>query len=326
MRTSQTSATTAAGRRRMRRVRFMPHAPGGRAIRRPGRRDFATAGGLTGTSTAYLRVGWLGSSIDDDPARSGPALRRVSRPPTPRWGMLCASTLTETFGRGDPGREMGIGGEPTQAAAAQGLGVRLLRADPRAGPVAADESPLVRRENIPAAGGCVLAANHISHARPADLRALRLRPTGASCGSSPRRSSSTYPCWDASCAAPARSPSTGSPRDASLSFTAAVQAVRAGECVVVYPEGTITRQPELWPMTGKTGAARIALAAGVPVVPGRAVGRAGHPRAVRPAARTCCPARPSRCRPARPSTSTTCAGSRSPPSCCAGRPTGSWTT
>jgi 1-acyl-sn-glycerol-3-phosphate acyltransferase len=37
--------------------------------------------------------------------------------------------------------------------------------------------------------------------------------------------------------------------------------------VVIYPEGTITREPDLWPMTGKTGAARIALSAGVPVIP-----------------------------------------------------------
>jgi 1-acyl-sn-glycerol-3-phosphate acyltransferase len=43
--------------------------------------------------------------------------------------------------------------------------------------------------------------------------------------------------------------------------------VRAGECIVVYPEGTITRDPDLWPMKGKTGAARIALETGCPVVP-----------------------------------------------------------
>jgi len=47
----------------------------------------------------------------------------------------------------------------------------------------------------------------------------------------------------------------------------AVQAVRAGKCLVVYPEGTITRDPDLWPMVGKSGAARIALATGAPVVP-----------------------------------------------------------
>jgi 1-acyl-sn-glycerol-3-phosphate acyltransferase len=36
---------------------------------------------------------------------------------------------------------------------------------------------------------------------------------------------------------------------------------------VVYPEGTITRDPGSWPMTGKSGAARIALATGCPVIP-----------------------------------------------------------
>jgi 1-acyl-sn-glycerol-3-phosphate acyltransferase len=51
------------------------------------------------------------------------------------------------------------------------------------------------------------------------------------------------------------------------SVRAAVEAVQDGEAVVVYPEGTITRDPDLWPMTGKTGAARIALLAGVPVIP-----------------------------------------------------------
>ena len=45
------------------------------------------------------------------------------------------------------------------------------------------------------------------------------------------------------------------------------KAVGEGECVVVYPEGTLTRDPDLWPMKGKTGAARIALATGCPVIP-----------------------------------------------------------
>jgi 1-acyl-sn-glycerol-3-phosphate acyltransferase len=55
--------------------------------------------------------------------------------------------------------------------------------------------------------------------------------------------------------------------DAARSVRDAVEAVRRGECVVVYPEGTITRDPEMWPMTGKTGAARIALATGAPLLP-----------------------------------------------------------
>lgn len=47
----------------------------------------------------------------------------------------------------------------------------------------------------------------------------------------------------------------------------AIAAVRDGECVVVYPEGTITRDPQMWPMAGKTGAARVALATGAPLYP-----------------------------------------------------------
>lgn len=56
-------------------------------------------------------------------------------------------------------------------------------------------------------------------------------------------------------------------REAVAAVRDAITAVDAGECVVVYPEGTITKDPGLWPMAGKTGAARIALATGRPVVP-----------------------------------------------------------
>ena len=55
--------------------------------------------------------------------------------------------------------------------------------------------------------------------------------------------------------------------EASHAYSAAVAAVEAGQCVVVYPEATLTRDPALWPMVGKTGAARISLSTGCPVVP-----------------------------------------------------------
>ncbi|WP_454778296.1 lysophospholipid acyltransferase family protein [Georgenia muralis] len=51
------------------------------------------------------------------------------------------------------------------------------------------------------------------------------------------------------------------------SLTAAEGALAAGECVVIFPEGTHTRDPHLWPMVGRTGAARLALRTGAPVVP-----------------------------------------------------------
>ncbi|GAA5027911.1 lysophospholipid acyltransferase family protein [Microbacterium fluvii] len=47
----------------------------------------------------------------------------------------------------------------------------------------------------------------------------------------------------------------------------AADLVEHGRGVIVYPEGSLTRDPDLWPMRGKTGAVRLALAGGIPVVP-----------------------------------------------------------
>ena len=48
---------------------------------------------------------------------------------------------------------------------------------------------------------------------------------------------------------------------------AARRLVENGQMVVVYPEGSLTRDPDLWPMRGKSGAVRIALEQGIPIVP-----------------------------------------------------------
>ncbi|MCB7137927.1 lysophospholipid acyltransferase family protein [Cellulosimicrobium marinum] len=52
-----------------------------------------------------------------------------------------------------------------------------------------------------------------------------------------------------------------------------------GECVVFFPEGTLTRDPDGWPMQGKTGVARLALTSRAPVVP---VGQWGAHRLLAP--------------------------------------------
>ncbi|ASR55000.1 lysophospholipid acyltransferase family protein [Cellulomonas sp. CW35] len=51
------------------------------------------------------------------------------------------------------------------------------------------------------------------------------------------------------------------------SLGAAVTALQQGDAVAVFPEGTLTRDPDLWPMVGKTGVARLALTTRVPVIP-----------------------------------------------------------
>ncbi len=48
---------------------------------------------------------------------------------------------------------------------------------------------------------------------------------------------------------------------------AAKEFIKAGQVVVVFPEGTLTRDPQLWPMRGKSGAIRMAAELGVPIVP-----------------------------------------------------------
>lgn len=48
---------------------------------------------------------------------------------------------------------------------------------------------------------------------------------------------------------------------------AAVKLLQRGDSIAVFPEGTLTRDPDLWPMLARTGAARMALEHDVPVIP-----------------------------------------------------------
>ena len=109
--------------------------------------------------------------------------------------------------------------------------------------------------------------NHISHLDP-----LTMAHFVYDHGRVPRYLAKSEPVHEQGCSA-ASSRSAGQipverlSRNAVGAYDAAVDAVNDGECVVIYPEGTLTRDPELWPMTGKSGAARIALATGCPVIP-----------------------------------------------------------
>jgi 1-acyl-sn-glycerol-3-phosphate acyltransferase len=123
----------------------------------------------------------------------------------------------------------------------------------------------VHPERIPETGGFVIAMNHLSHIDPVTAAHLvydygrlpRYMAKAALWNVKPLRL-----ILDATGQIPVERDSRGA--DA---YAAAVAAVNAGKCVVVYPEATITRDPDLWPMKGKSGAARIALETGCPVIP-----------------------------------------------------------
>ena len=54
---------------------------------------------------------------------------------------------------------------------------------------------------------------------------------------------------------------------AKQSLAQSAELVEHGRGVIVYPEGTLTRDPDLWPMRGKSGAVRLALAGDIPLIP-----------------------------------------------------------
>jgi len=120
--------------------------------------------------------------------------------------------------------------------------------------------------NIPSEAGCVVVSNHISHFDP-----LAFAHFVYDAGRLPRFLAKAavleLPVVGRLIRATGQIPVYRLTLDASKAFRAAVEAIERGQCVVVYPEGTITRDPGLCPMTGKTGAARIALATGCPVIP-----------------------------------------------------------
>lgn len=121
-------------------------------------------------------------------------------------------------------------------------------------------------DKIPVEGGCVVVGNHISHLDP-----LTFAHFIYDHGRLPRYLAKAavfdVPFVGLVVRKAGQIPVYRLTADASLAFRAAVEAVQKGECVAVYPEGTISRDPDLWPMTGKTGAARIALSTGAPVIP-----------------------------------------------------------
>ena len=121
-------------------------------------------------------------------------------------------------------------------------------------------------QHFPQEGGMLVAANHLSYA---DWPAMSLFVHEAGRYPAFMIKSSAF---DVKLIGPflrvlGQLPVRRGEADAANVLKVAEQALTDGECVIIYPEGPATRDPDQWPMVAKTGVARLALATGVPVIP-----------------------------------------------------------
>ncbi|HYL52547.1 MAG TPA: lysophospholipid acyltransferase family protein [Acidimicrobiia bacterium] len=118
--------------------------------------------------------------------------------------------------------------------------------------------------HLPEHGPVIVASNHVSYLDPltlawvADRRHRRLRFLA-------KAELFDKPALGRLLHSARQIPVTRGSADAAGALGSAVEALRRGECIAVFPEGTISL--DLEPMRGKSGTARLAQAAGVPVVP-----------------------------------------------------------
>lgn len=124
----------------------------------------------------------------------------------------------------------------------------------------------IGREHLPATGGAILAGNHTG---PLDALAYgHLLQAG---GIAPRflakEALFRVPLLGALLRASGQVPVHRGTRRGRDALSSAREALGRGEAMMVFPEGTYTRDPGEWPMRARTGAARLALSTGAPLVP-----------------------------------------------------------
>ena len=121
-------------------------------------------------------------------------------------------------------------------------------------------------ENLPKVGGALLVANHLSIADPLTVSQL-VYDAGRLPHFLAKQSLFTAPVLGRIMRGTQQIAVRRNSAEAAGSLAAASEALERGLVVIIYPEGTTTRDPDLWPMRARTGVARIALTADVPVLP-----------------------------------------------------------
>jgi 1-acyl-sn-glycerol-3-phosphate acyltransferase len=123
-----------------------------------------------------------------------------------------------------------------------------------------------RGNRLPLEGGALVVMNHVSHFDPVvdgvfvhrNKRVPRILA---------KESVLRIPIFGRIARGVGTIPVLRGTNDARQSLSAAVQALEEGKLVVIYPEGTITKDPDGWPMYPRTGVARLALETTAPVIP-----------------------------------------------------------
>ncbi|MER7207335.1 lysophospholipid acyltransferase family protein [Streptosporangium sp. NPDC000239] len=121
-------------------------------------------------------------------------------------------------------------------------------------------------ERLPPTGGVILAVNHLSWLDPV-LVAHYLYNNGRWPTILAKAGLFSVPLLGRAVRGLMAIPVHRGSAEASRSLAESERRIAEGACVMFYPEGTCTRDPDFWPMEGKTGAARLALATGAPVIP-----------------------------------------------------------
>lgn len=122
------------------------------------------------------------------------------------------------------------------------------------------------QENFPAEGGFVVVSNHVTEIDPITV-AYSVYKAGIMPRFLAKESLFRVPVVGTVLKRTGQVPVYRGSTRAKDSLVAARAELDSGGAIIVYPEGTITRDPHMWPMRGRTGAARLALETGVPVVP-----------------------------------------------------------
>ena len=121
-------------------------------------------------------------------------------------------------------------------------------------------------ENIPQTGRVIVASNHVSY-----LDVLFFTHFIFRSGRAPRYIGKEgvfkVPVIGKILLAAGQVPVAREGKDAAKALEHALKLLEVGHCLGVYPEGTLTRDPNGWPMVAKTGLARLAIMTKSPVIP-----------------------------------------------------------